>query len=178
MKGEWKTFRYAEPFSRNNKGKHWVDDVNNRQHDPIGLEYTWKTKWWPNRQFTFLLSVAEVNAGQARARARDEKLDPTLLFQWNLAMQMMTNTIQSNRVVAASPPRPTTRRSALHVLMKRRKKEGKWDSYTNKFKVCKSLYIPRPCSICREKTRSYCPCNTSIDLCGVCFENHLQEHGG
>ena len=123
MKGEWKTFRYAEPFSRNNKGKHWVDDVNNRHHNPIGLEYTWKTKCWPNRQFTFLLSVAEVNAGQAQARARDEKLDPTLLFQWNLAMQMMTNTIQSNRVVAASPPRPTTRRSALHVLMKRRKKE-------------------------------------------------------
>jgi hypothetical protein len=74
---EWKPFRYVEPFSQHNKGKHLVHDVNNCQHDPIGLEYTWKTKWWPNRQFTFLLSVAEVNAGQARARARDEKPDPT-----------------------------------------------------------------------------------------------------
>jgi hypothetical protein len=80
VNGEWKSFRYAEPFSRHNKGKHWVDNVNNRRHDPIGLENTWKTKWWPNRQFTFLLSVAEVNAGQSRPRARDEKPDPTLIF--------------------------------------------------------------------------------------------------
>ncbi len=38
--GEWKSFRYTEPFSRHNKVKHWVDDINNRCHDPIGLEYT------------------------------------------------------------------------------------------------------------------------------------------
>ncbi len=43
VNGEWKSFRFAEPFSRHNKGKHWVDDVNNRRHDPIGLENTWKT---------------------------------------------------------------------------------------------------------------------------------------
>jgi hypothetical protein len=63
-----------------NKGKHWVDDVNNRCHDPIGLETTWKTKWWPNRQITFLMLIAEVNAGQAHACARDKKPDPTLSF--------------------------------------------------------------------------------------------------
>ncbi len=83
VNGEWRSFRYAEPFSRHNKGKHWVDDVNNRRHDPVGLETTWKTKWWPYRQFTFLLSIAEVNAGQARARARDVKPDPTLTFDGN-----------------------------------------------------------------------------------------------
>ncbi len=33
VNGEWKSFRYVEPFSRHNKGKHWVDDVNNRRHD-------------------------------------------------------------------------------------------------------------------------------------------------
>jgi hypothetical protein len=28
--GEWKTFKYAKPFSRHNRVKHWVDDVSNR----------------------------------------------------------------------------------------------------------------------------------------------------
>jgi len=32
-------------------------------------------KWWPNRQFTFLLSVAEVNAVQNRARAKKKTGD-------------------------------------------------------------------------------------------------------
>ncbi len=119
--GEWKLFRYPEPFSRHNKGKHWVDDVNNCCHDPIGLENTWKTKWWPNRQFIFLMLIAEVNAGQAWARAKDEKPDPTLTFRRKLAMQMMTNKMQENGAVAASPPRRTLRSSTCHVLAKRKK---------------------------------------------------------
>ena len=71
MDGMWRTFKYAKPFSRHNCAKHWVDDVNNLCHDP-SLEDVWATKWWPNWQFTFLLSVAEVNTVQARARAKKE----------------------------------------------------------------------------------------------------------
>ena len=36
--GEWKSFQYVKPFSQHNKEKHWVNDVNNHHHDPIGLE--------------------------------------------------------------------------------------------------------------------------------------------
>jgi hypothetical protein len=32
-------------LSRHNHSKHWVDDVDNRRHDPIGLEQVWHTKW-------------------------------------------------------------------------------------------------------------------------------------
>jgi hypothetical protein len=35
--GQWKSFKYTSRYSR---AKHWVDDVNNRRHDPIGLEET------------------------------------------------------------------------------------------------------------------------------------------
>ncbi len=28
--GEWKKFKYADPLSRHNCAKNWVDDVNNR----------------------------------------------------------------------------------------------------------------------------------------------------
>jgi hypothetical protein len=72
MDGVWRTFKYAEPFSRHNCAKHWVDDVNNHCHDPSLEDAVWATKWWPNRQFTFLLSVTEVNAVQTRARAKKE----------------------------------------------------------------------------------------------------------
>lgn len=71
--GAWKTFKYAEPFSRYCRAKHWVDDVNNRRHDPIGLEEVWHTKWWPMRQFTFICSVAEVNAVQSQARGKAKR---------------------------------------------------------------------------------------------------------
>ncbi|KAL7486093.1 hypothetical protein ACHAW6_011693 [Cyclotella cf. meneghiniana] len=47
---------YIEPTSRHNRAKHWVDDVNNRRHAPIDLAEAWRTKWWPNRQFTFFIS--------------------------------------------------------------------------------------------------------------------------
>ena len=53
----------------------------------IGLEEVWQTKWWPNQQFTFLLSVAEVNCVQARARGRKEVAEPTLTFGRKLAMR-------------------------------------------------------------------------------------------
>ena len=39
--GEWVTFKYADYLSLHNHIKHWVDDVNNRRHDPIGLEQVW-----------------------------------------------------------------------------------------------------------------------------------------
>ncbi|KAL3802284.1 hypothetical protein ACHAWO_002132 [Cyclotella atomus] len=47
VNGAWKSFHYAKPFSRQNRPKHWVDDHNNRRHDPISLDDTWKTKHWP-----------------------------------------------------------------------------------------------------------------------------------
>ena len=65
--GQWGKFNYTEPIANHVTSKHWVDAVNNRRHDPIGLEDVWATKWWPHRQFTFLCSVAEVNANNSVA---------------------------------------------------------------------------------------------------------------
>ena len=142
VNGDWETFWYVEPFSRHNKGKHWVDDVNNRHHDPIGLEYTWKTKWWPNRQFTFLLSVAEVNAGQAQARAKDKKPAPTLDFLTEIGAANDDEQNTGKWDCCGISAAPGARRSTLHVLTKHKKTEGKWNPYTKRFKVCKLLYIP------------------------------------
>jgi hypothetical protein len=34
---EWGKFNNTEPIANHNTFKHWVDDVNNRRHAPIGL---------------------------------------------------------------------------------------------------------------------------------------------
>jgi hypothetical protein len=146
VEGTWKTFKYSEPFYRHNRGKHWVDDVNNRQHDPIGLESAWATKWWPNQQFTFILLVAEANAVQARARATNQTAMLTLEYQKKLAMQMMQNKLGDNGVAAPSPK--PTRASILreHVLTKHAKKAGKMEPLhvpiqRNKVIVCPSSLL-------------------------------------
>ena len=107
--GTWVKFNYTEYLSRHNRSKHWVDDVNNRRHDPIGLEQVWHTKWWPTRQFTFICSVAEANAVQSRARARDETPAEQLKFRRALAMKMLKNNIRDDGVNIGSPMRPTKR---------------------------------------------------------------------
>jgi hypothetical protein len=71
-KDGWSSFKYTEAITNHNIAKHWVDDVNNRRHAPIGLQDIWATRWWPHRQFTFICSVAEVNANNSQARALKE----------------------------------------------------------------------------------------------------------
>ncbi|KAL7425548.1 hypothetical protein ACHAXH_000046, partial [Discostella pseudostelligera] len=176
--GQWKTFKYAEPFSRHNRAKHWVDDVNNRRHDPIGLEEIWATKWWPNRQFTFILSVVEANAIQARARARDAPAEPTLSFRKQLANHMLHNRIGDNGVNVSSPIRPRVRRTTEHERKRKRVHEGKWNATTKTFNQVKTEYLREKCSDCDATTREYCSCSPARPLCRGCFSLHLEELGG
>jgi hypothetical protein len=141
------------------------------------LEDVWQTKWWPNRQFTFLLSVAEVNCVQARARGRKEVPEPTLTFRRKLAMRMLSNKIQSNGVAAASPPRLRRRSSTIHILKKRNVKEGKWNYSTRAFNKVTTEYVRYPCTECKKGVRTYCSCDPGATLCSVCYGLHVQEHG-
>jgi hypothetical protein len=130
-----------EPFSRYSRAKHWVDDVNNRRHDPIGLEEVWGTKWWAMRQFTFLCSVAEVNAVHSRARATNETSMPQLNFRRKLAQQMMENTID----MPVIPELPTIRARrptrVEHALKRRKTGEGAWKSTYCCFNVTRAEYV-------------------------------------
>jgi hypothetical protein len=134
VNGQWKTFKYAEPFSRHNRGKHWVDDINKPHHAPISLESAWKTKWWANRQFTFLLSVTEVNAGMAWARAKKAPAEPVLDFWRNLAKMMLENRLNEYGVAPNSPICPRRVSNTPHVIKKRARNEGRYDSERRQFK--------------------------------------------
>ena len=130
--------KYTEPFSRYCHAKHWVDDINNRRHDPIGLEEVWGTKWWAMRQFTFLCSVAEVNAVQSRARAKNETTMPQLDFRRKLAQQMIENNIDAP-VIPELPPMRIRRASIVaHDLRKQKRGEGMWNYMYRRFNVVTS----------------------------------------
>ncbi len=101
-------FKYPEPISCHNRAKHWVDGSNNCQYDPIALSDVWRTKWWPNRQFTFLLEVAKANAANAKAQARKEKAEPQLEFQRALAERMLLNNLDDDEKSVAQVERPNT----------------------------------------------------------------------
>jgi len=163
VNGQWKTFKYAELFSMHNRGKHWVDDANKR---------AWKTKWWANRQFTFLLSVAEVNAGMARARAMKLPAKPVLDFWRNLAKMMLENRLKEYGVAPNSPICPRRVSNTPYVIKKRARNEGRYDPEHRQFKRVNTVYLARPCTVCRKDTWNYCSCDPSIDLCSACFGAH------
>ncbi len=84
-------FKYPEPILLDNRDRHCVDFPNNCRHHPIALSDVWRTKWWPNRQFTFLLEVAEANEANERAHARKQTVELQWEFQHALAQRMPFN---------------------------------------------------------------------------------------
>ena len=181
IRGEWKSFNYTEPISRHNRAKHWVDDVNNRRHDPIGLEDVWATKWWPNRQFTFLVSVAEVNALNAGARARKEAAPSQLKFRKALAKGMLENVLDVNGNVPQPHARLRKRKGATtkHKRMTRPKYTGgKWDSGKNSWSTVGSKYLKSSCVSCGFECRTYCLCNPKVTMCPGCIGMHIRDEDG
>ena len=54
-------FKYPEIALNHYTYQHAVDDNNNSQKSPISMDKTWVTSCWPNRVFSFLIGVKEVN---------------------------------------------------------------------------------------------------------------------
>lgn len=174
--GQWKSFKYTEPFSCYSKAKHWVDDVNNRHHDPISLKEVWGTKWCPMRQFTFLCLIAEVNAIQSWARVKNKTSMPQLDFHQKLAQQMMENTID----MPVIPDLPSIclrsrHRNADHALTKQKRGKGKWSPTCRCFNVVMSEYVRLRCHGCQKQIRTYCACDPLTPLCTCCHTLHCQE---
>ena len=86
------TFKYPELVYCHYKNRYHVDNHNNRRHQPIGLEETWATKFWPHHVFAFLLVVAEGNAYLLNKHYRDDAEDSVLAFRRALATELINNT--------------------------------------------------------------------------------------
>jgi hypothetical protein len=168
---------YKEPNSCHNRAKHWVDDVNNRRHSPIDLADAWQTKWWLNRQFTFFLSVAEVNAVNSRERSRGVEGEAGLDFRRILAVKMMENNIDDN-LIHRSPVRVRNTRARMSVssgegedgLVNGPYFTSKWVGTS--WKTAKDKYHKLPCG-CGNRCRTYCRCNKGVTMCLDCFNSHI-----
>ncbi|KAL7473681.1 hypothetical protein ACHAXS_014180 [Conticribra weissflogii] len=176
--GDWKSFRYVEPLSRQNQCKHLVNEFDIQRHDPVCLEDVWTTNWWPIRQFTFLCSIAEVNAINSRARSRKENADPLLPFRRKLAVDLMKNQIGINM---SRPPSLAIHGNERAVVVAHEKKTrptymGSWDHARGTWKGTKTAYILLKCAVCKTDTRVYCLCNPAVPLCERCCYNHEAEH--
>ena len=154
VNGSWKTFKYSEPFSHYCRAKHWVDDVNNRRHDPIGLEEVWHTNWWPMRQFTFICSITKVNAVQSRARAWGGTTTPQIQFCRKQAEQMLTNTIRVEVVPEVVRVRTRRQSNIEHKCLRRGVRDGTWNPFTRRFSETKTDYVCHRCSGCGGKKGS------------------------
>ncbi len=145
-------FKDSEPISHHNCAKHSVDDHNSRRHDPIGLELTWRTKWWPTRQFTFLVAIAEVNAINSWARARKAPSEPTLEFRNQLAEKMIHKKLDNNGNIVEEVRVPTLQKTRgkgnEHVLTSCPHYRGKWDPKKKNWAKTKQKYQKVHCNIC------------------------------
>ena len=176
VNGTVHNFKYVEPLSRHNIAKHFVDDVNNRRHDPIGLDSGWPTKNWAHRQLAFFLSVSEVNALNSQARGRKMAAVPTLVFRKKLAKQMIFNKLSSDGIAIPSPTRPKKRRSEVdnseHQHLRRPNYSGAWDERIKDFSQVGTEYLKTKCATCKNETRMYCSCNKKVSMCTTCWGTH------
>ena len=170
---EWKTFKYTNPISNHNHSKHWVDDVNTRRHDPIGLEDVWHTKWWPYQQFTFLCSVSEVNVLNSQARARRLPAESQMAFRRKLTRGMLYNKVESELHCPGSTAHTQKRYSGspepAHELWTLPKFTGAWDLMKNSWSYVKTKYLKTRCYDCSCNVRPYCSCNKKATLCTKCW---------
>ena len=147
------SFNYVKYHSRHNRSNHWVDDVNNRRYDNIGLEQVWHTKCWETRQCTFICSVAEANLVNSRARARQGKPTPQLAFRRQLALKILTNNIVDDEMSICSPivirKRRRTEIRVGHELTVRPNFTGIWKTNDNTWAKVRTKYLKTKCSGCK-----------------------------
>ena len=160
-------------WTRYSQAKHWVDDVNNCCHNPIGLEEVWQMKWRPTCQFTFICSVAEVNEVKSRARAWHHVTTLQLKFHQALANQMLNNLIHVPVIPELPPMRTRRHRNIEHVLLKRGLWQGSWNSHTRQFWEVNTEYLRLQCSNCGWLTRQYCLCDPTNPRCNACHALHV-----
>jgi hypothetical protein len=86
-----RTFKYTEVFHNHYQYRHVVDDNNNNRMQPISLEETWKTSYWPNRVFAFVLGVSGVNTQRVFENFGGNSKQGNLEFRRELACEMIYN---------------------------------------------------------------------------------------
>ena len=151
----------------------------NCRHDPIDLAEGWRTKWWPNQQYSFFLALSEVNANACCSRAQDCPPEPQLEFRRKLALKMINNNLDddgNNMPVVEAPKLRSYTQQILtdHNLDTRPLYANRW--LGSKWKLSKTQKYPKlSCRTCSFLCRTYCACNKAVPMCNNCHKLHLME---
>ena len=71
-----------------------MGDHNNQRHAPISLDKTWATKLWPNRNFSWYLSVSEFHTALVSGHFQnDGVVQPSLKFRRASEIERLDNAI-------------------------------------------------------------------------------------
>ena len=171
-------FEYTTVFSNHFKYRHTVDDHNNLRHSTPSLEETWITHRWPNRVFSFILAVCEVNAFLAYKyfilKEQDSGTKALSLHQFRrkLAMSLIYNDMIDDKKKGTRLKK--RKRSNDHDLLTappyaKKFSRGKWDK-SSKFK-----YQQFTCKTpgCTTRIRTFCKCARAHWMCHSCYTNHI-----
>lgn len=167
-----KTFQYPELVYNHFKYRHAVDDHNNRRQAPISIEKTWNTNWWPNRVFSFLISITEINTLLAWTNIYGNPDPGTLQFRKILARELIDNPYLEEEKAANWFRRQPGRRGSGHELAHlpaNKKFRGALIVDSD------SRYPQKRCISCKKKVRSYCLCTPGVIRCVDCFANHKAD---
>jgi xylulokinase len=175
--GRTLTFRRNEPLNDYYRARHAVDDHNHyRQGQRVSLEQAWGSKFWPNRQFAFVVATAMVNALMAYNHFdRLAKGEPALTlrqFQALVAEELIRR--WEHREKEAEPPgrRPKRAVSREHNLTVLATFEG---AVPGKRTQAKYQQVRCKGENCKRMIRTYCSCNRLRALCQSCFTLHVAE---
>ena len=163
----------------------WTHITPNERHDcgtkdGLSIEATWKTNYWPNRVFAFILGICEVNTYLALRYFRnyeEEQLD----FRKKLAQACLLNIIDDEiggvcEKISEGGDR-LLRSDTVHGKVTMPVycdwTDGRWQ------KRCKTPWQKRfyKTKDCKNRTRVFCKCSMGIFRCTVCFQKHLIEAG-
>ena len=91
---ETKQFTHRHLFGIHFSYRHQLDDHKNWRHTPIYLDTTWETRFWPDCNLAWYISVSEVNTALASDNFQNYGVVPPSIDFWRaLEIECLDNTI-------------------------------------------------------------------------------------
>ena len=167
-----KRLKYPEVVHNHFQYCHAVDDHNAKWHSLISIEVVWATKQWPNRVFSFLLLITEVNCFLAESYFTGRKSDSMLDFRKRLSFKLIENAYMKEEDRVEHHRSARIRERIGHGLVSL----PAWKKFSGGHLITSvSKYPQKKCSRCCCKVQTYCVCSPGVPLCSHCLASHIKD---
>jgi hypothetical protein len=147
---------------------------NNNRMQPISIEETWKTSYWPNRVFAFILGVTGVNMQRAFEHFAGNAKQGNLEFRRELATEMIHNPdVPVKEDDHQSKERRCKKQKQVHRESQTLPRKCTFDAHEpTKLVATKIEYNQRKCVCGLARKRIYCKCTPGVRRCPECYADH------